>query len=265
MEWLPKDPAFKNVRIHTYGYDSDYLKGKDDCLNIHHIGKAFLGEISTSPHLAGSRTHIVAIGHSMGGLVIKKAYILAKQEAAHNTLASRIAAIYFLATPHRGADSAKTLKSLLRVVYDRAYVGDLERNSGAIQVINDEFRHVSKPLELWSFYETQTMNLFGSTIVDPESAVLGYSEEKQMPMNADHRSICKFETQFDANYIILRNALASTVTMITETIPGLELKENRNQIKDVRNGIVPLARHHGELCSLEGRSIERQQDTLDQW
>ncbi|KAI1110827.1 WD40-repeat-containing domain protein [Nemania sp. NC0429] len=233
-EWLPKDPAFKNVRIHSYGYDSDYLKGKEDCLNIHHIGKSFLGEMSTSPYLVSSSRHIVAIGHSMGGLVIKKAYILAVQDSAYKALASRFVAIYFLATPHRGADSAKLLKNILRVAYDRAYVADLGRNSGAIQVINDEFRHFSANLELWSFYETQNMKLFSSPIVDPESAILGYREEKQMPMNADHRSICKFETQFDANYIILRNALASTVSNISTAVLEPDPKEKLDQIREIR-------------------------------
>jgi hypothetical protein len=30
-------------------------------------------------------------------------------------------------------------------------------------------------------------------------------------MNADHRSICKFETLTDPNYVVIRNALASMV------------------------------------------------------
>ncbi|KAJ3493169.1 hypothetical protein NLG97_g4905 [Lecanicillium saksenae] len=212
QEWLPKDIAFDSVRVHTYGYSSDYRKGRGDCLNIHHFGKGLLAAISTSPYLANSDTHIVAIGHSLGGLVIKKAYMLAKYDAIHAPLADRFAAIYFLATPHRGADSAKLLKNILRVAYDRPYVGDLKPSSSAIQVINDEFRHVSTDLGLWSFYETQHMKMFGSLIVEPESALLGYREENQIPMAADHRSICKFDTPSDPNYTLLRNALASTVS-----------------------------------------------------
>ncbi|KAJ5818486.1 hypothetical protein N7474_004077 [Penicillium riverlandense] len=233
-EWLSKDPAFKNVRIHSYGYDSYYLKGKEDCLNVHHIGKSFLGAISTSPCIINSRTYIVVIGHSMGGLVMKKACILAKQDAVHKALAGRFAAFYFLATPHRGADSAKTLKNLLKVAYDRAYVDDLEPNSGAVQVINDEFRHFSAGIELWSFYETQSMKLFSSLIVDPESAVLGYREENQIPMTADHRSICKFDTPEDSNYALLRNALASTVSKIATAIPEQKLNQKRERIKSLK-------------------------------
>lgn len=219
QEWLPKDPAFKNVRIHSFGYDSDWVKGKDNCLNIHHFGKSLLGEISTSPYLSESNTPIVLIGHSMGGLVIKKAYMLARQGTGYETLTERFHTIYFLATPHRGSDSAKLLNNILHIAYSsRAYVADLERGSEAIQSINDEFRNYSTDIGLWSFYETQKLKigLLSTLIVDPDSATLGYREEKQMPMNADHRSICKFETPTDPNYIFLRNALASTVQSISK-------------------------------------------------
>jgi PGAP1-like protein len=213
-EWLPKDPVFSNVRVNSFGYNSDWVKGKDNCLDIHHFGKSFLGEMSTSPYLGDADTPIVLIGHSMGGLVIKKAYMLAKQDVMYETLAKRFHTIFFLATPHKGSDWAKLLSGILQIAYSsRAYPADLERSSGAIRSINDEFRNCSANLALWSFYETQKLNmgLFSAIIVDPDSATLGYPEEKQMPMNADHRSICKFEAPTDPNYVTLRNALASTV------------------------------------------------------
>ena len=217
--WLPKDPAFENVRVHSFGYNSYWIKGKDNCLNIHHFGKSLLGEMSTSPYLGDADTPIVLIGHSMGGLVIKKAYMLARQDAAYKTLTTRFHIIYFLATPHRGSGSAKLLNNMLQIAYSsRAYVADLERGSGAIQSINDEFRKYSADIDLWSFYETQkySWGVFSTLIFDPESATLGYREEKQMPMNVDHRSICKFETSTDQNYVTLRNALVSTVNSISK-------------------------------------------------
>lgn len=201
--------------MHSFGYDSDWVKGKDNCLNIHHFGKSLLGEMNTSPYLADIDLPIVLIGHSLGGLVIKKAYMLARQDAVYESLAKRFYAIHFLATPHRGSDSAKLLSDIMHVVYSsRAYVADLKRSSWAIQTINDEFRNYSADIDLWSFYETQKLTIggvFSKLIVDPDSAVLGYRDEKQMPMNADHRSICKFDSIADPNYKIVRNALASTV------------------------------------------------------
>ena len=218
QDWLPKDPAFSTVRVHSFGYDSDWVRGKDNCLNIHQFGKLLLGEMSVSPSLSQANTPIVLIGHSMGGLVIKKAYMLARQDAAYEALSERFHTLYFLATPHRGSDSAKLLNNILHFAYSsRAYVADLERGSGAVQSINDEFRNYSVDIDLWSFYETQKLKIgvISTLIVDPDSATLGYPGERQMPVNADHRSICKFDTPTDPNYVILRNALASTVQIIS--------------------------------------------------
>lgn len=58
--------------------------------------------------------------------------------------------------------------------------------------------------------------VFRKLIVDPESATLGYDLEEQIPMNADHRSICKLSTPKDRNYLSLRNALATTVNNISK-------------------------------------------------
>ena len=144
--------------------------------------------------------------------------MLARQGAAYESLTERIHTICFLATPHRGSNSAQLLNNILHIAFSsRAYVADLERGSGAVQSINDEFRNYSVDIGLWSFYETQKLKVgvISTLIVDPDSATLGYHEEKQMPMNADHRSICKFETPIDPNYVTLRNALASIVQDIS--------------------------------------------------
>ncbi|KAK4198284.1 hypothetical protein QBC40DRAFT_331593 [Triangularia verruculosa] len=218
-EWLPKDPAFQNVRVHSYGYNSDWTKGNSTCLNIHHIAKSFLAELAISPHLEGSQTNLVLIGHSMGGLVIKKAYMLARQDPLYQSLAARIRVFFFLGTPHRGSDSAKLLKNILQIAASAPdYVTDLVRGSEAIRTINDEFRHYSDGVELWSLYETQKLSVkgFSAMIVDPDSATLGYRGERQIPVNADHRSICKFNTPHDANYLTIRNSLACAIRGITD-------------------------------------------------
>ncbi|KAI9682126.1 MAG: hypothetical protein M1817_000180 [Caeruleum heppii] len=264
QQWLPTDPAFENVRVHSFGYDSDWLKGGQNCLDIHHFGKSLLGELATSPHLNTVDTPIVFLGHSMGGLVIKKAYLQARQDATYDLLTKRIHSIYFLATPHRGSDSAKVLHNILQFAFSsRLYVTDLKRGSIAIQSINDEFRNYSLDINLWSFYETQSlkMGVFSTRIVDPDSAVLGYRGEKQIPMHADHRSICKFETLTDPNYILLRNALASTVSAISE----LRLKSNEtlrhSQLKDLAKYLRVSEKPEDDLTAVEDA---RMSDTC-QW
>jgi len=113
----------------------------------------------------------------MGGLVAKRAYILAKlpgQQAAYSSIANRVQAMLFLATPHRGADDASLLSKLLSLsLNSKPFVGDLERNSHATQNINDEFPHLCQNLQLFSFYETLPTKYVGSIIVDKDLATLG--------------------------------------------------------------------------------------------
>lgn len=213
-EWFSDDPLFSGVRVFSYGYSSNWSKDKDNCLSIHHLGKGLLGSISTAPEIKNSSTPIILLGHSMGGLVLKKAYVLACQDSELRPLARRCRAIYFLATPHRGSDLAKVLKNILRVVsISRGYVNDIMKSSMTLQSLNDEFRQSSSELELWSFYETQKMRSNGVSVlvVDPESATLGFQGEKQIPLNADHNNICKFSSPADSNYNLVRNALVTTV------------------------------------------------------
>jgi hypothetical protein len=111
-------------------------------------------------------------------IVAKQAYILAKQDQNTQSLVHRFHSIFFLATPHRGADSAQLLNNMIRASAlhsSKAYIKDIIPNSVALQVINDAFRHTYQSLQLWSFYEgVQTYLGFGHVfIVEKDSAVLG--------------------------------------------------------------------------------------------
>ncbi len=147
----------------------------------------------------------------MGGLAIKKAYILAQQFQEFESSAERARAIFFLATPHRGTDLAALLSRILHVAHGaRPFVQDLHRNSLATQSINDEFSHNCQKLQLFSFYETLPINyIIGKgLVVDKHLAVLGYGNERTAYMHANHRDICKYADKKDPNYQTVRNALA---------------------------------------------------------
>lgn len=131
-------------------------------------------------------------------------------------LLPRFRTMIFLATPHRGSKSADTLNIVLQYsisLGSREYIRDLGRNTGAIQNINEDFRHVASDLQLFSFYETieTTTKLgFGDVmIVEKDSAVLGYPNEQSQPMYTNHRDICKFDRKSDPSYRTIRNVLAS--------------------------------------------------------
>lgn len=106
---------------------------------------------------------IFFVVHSMGGLVVKKAYTMGKHDAQYSGLVSRIKAILFLATPHRGSRYAKILNNILSTTplatSSKAYVAGLDKQSDAIQDINEAFRQHCDGLSLCSFYETLRTNL----------------------------------------------------------------------------------------------------------
>lgn len=147
----------------------------------------------------------------------EKAYILAREDPSAKELANRIHTIYFLATPHRGSDLTKTLMNIIKVSFgQKAFVGELDRNSASIDSINDSFRHFAEDLQLWSFYETvpSSLVLTSALIVDKASATLGYAKERTSLLNADHRGVCKFDLPSDSNYKTLRNAFVTTIDAI---------------------------------------------------
>lgn len=153
----------------------------------------------------------------MGGLLIKRAYILAKQKKEFQPIADRTHAIFFLATPHRGADLAQLLSKILSLSSGpRPFVEDLHRNSLTTQSINDEFPQYCQDLQLFSFYETLPTRLaFNKTlVVDKDLATLGYANERTAYLNATHRDVCKYEAPTDSNYLTVRNALASSISAL---------------------------------------------------
>ncbi|KAI1424639.1 WD40-repeat-containing domain protein [Xylaria sp. FL1777] len=214
-EWLPQDPDFNGVRIHSFGYNANWATWLKSPLDVHAFGQSLVEELLSDPKVKAQDTPIVLIGHSMGGLVIKKACILSKTNPNFAQVANRLHSFYFLGTPHRGANLAVTLNNLLRISGSgrRPFVSGLEPKSEVIRTLGDEFRLHYSGIHLHTFYETQPTPPVGM-IVDIGSATLGYAEERPQLMNANHRGLVKFESIHDSNFRSLRNRLASTVQQI---------------------------------------------------
>ncbi|KAH7370025.1 hypothetical protein BKA65DRAFT_487549 [Rhexocercosporidium sp. MPI-PUGE-AT-0058] len=258
-EWLPADPEFRHVRIHSFGYNSDWLDTRENLLTIHDFGQSLIEEIYNTLGRGATNTPIVFIGHSMGGLVIKKACILSRENPVYNNVGARIHSIYFLATPHRGSDLAQTLNKILKAMPSgpKPFVGSLARGSEAITVISDQFRHVSIGISIHSFIESIPTNWgFGSgLIVDKHSASLGYPDERIQTLNADHRGICKFESPNDSNFRTLRNALAATVEDIERRVPRTRQQLYRQEMQSVSRSLNVSSGPIDDLTELEDSRI----------
>ncbi|OBT39306.1 hypothetical protein VE00_10073 [Pseudogymnoascus sp. WSF 3629] len=236
-EWLPNDEDMEDVRIHSFGYDSNW--GKKSNLGIHDFANALLSSILHCPSIPqDTKAPIVFVGHSMGGLVIKRAYLLARAKNEFATLVSRIQGILFLATPHRGADCAQLLSKVLNLVGGkRGYVNDLNRDSTALHSINDEFPDCCQDLILYSFYETiaTSFAVTKSVIVGRDLATMGYTNEHRALIHANHRGICKYDSQTDPSYLTVRNALASVFAILRDRFASSkeEFDTERRQLDDL--------------------------------
>ena len=65
QEWLPQDPAFQDVRIHSFGYNSDWAD--DSILNLHDFAKALLGSVQDCP-LIPRNTNVCIRRFNLGSL-----------------------------------------------------------------------------------------------------------------------------------------------------------------------------------------------------
>ncbi|KLU88594.1 hypothetical protein MAPG_07579 [Magnaporthiopsis poae ATCC 64411] len=214
--WLPEDPDFQHARIHTFGYRADWVERQQSSWSILTFARTLVGSIKDHPDIRRDNTRIILVGHSLGGCVCKKAYILARYDPTCQALARRVHSIFFLGTPHRGSNLAIALENMMTVAWGKKpFVSDLVPNSTALSEMNEVFRHFAPDLRLCSFYETLPVRtkLTNRIVVEKESATLGYPGEQILGMDADHRHVCKFETPSDPNYKILRNALVTSIDM----------------------------------------------------
>ncbi|KAL8688517.1 MAG: hypothetical protein Q9218_005593 [Villophora microphyllina] len=230
-EWLPLEKGISQARILSFGYNAHFASsGRENILNITDFAKDLLfgmrfGLGSDSQELEIGKVPTVFVAHSMGGLVVKKAYILAQHDAHYEEIMGSTRAILFLSTPHRGTNLAELLNRILSVsVFNHStkhYIAELKQNSPALQDINEQFRNLAPHLEIFSFFETQqtAVGPRKMMVLEKDSSILGYPYEVSKPLDADHHNVCKFTDQQDPNYISVRNAIRSVV-------PKTKLVEN---------------------------------------
>jgi len=62
-------------------------------------------------------------------------------------------------------------------------------------------------------------------IVEKESGILGYPQETSVPLDADHHTICKFESRNDPNYIKVKNILKHWASQLQPSRPVVLLRK----------------------------------------
>ncbi|KAL2281735.1 hypothetical protein FJTKL_11413 [Diaporthe vaccinii] len=238
LTFLPLEQDLCLARILTFGYNASFQKAGNVSLSLLDFAKDLLfdlryGKDADMDELDMGKVPIIFVVHSMGGLVVKEAYIQGQNDPEYESIIKAITAITFLATPHRGTALAQTLNRILDSVMlnSKQYVAELARNSLTLQKLNEQFRHIAPRLDIVSFYETMPTRIKSARVMvlEKESSVLGYPGEVSKALSADHHGICKYEGPQDPNYITIRNVLKSLVGKILakDNAKQPELSERR--------------------------------------
>ena len=163
-DFLPSELPF--ARIMTFGYDSTVLLSKS-VAEIEDKALELLNQLSLERTTADSNGRpIVFIGHSLGGILVKKAIILAHErsdEPEYQDVLDNTKGIAFLGTPHRGSDSAwwgavvaNIMKGLsIGTSTNSRLVSNLKKDSSSLGSISSQFVHRTKGIRIYTFYETK--------------------------------------------------------------------------------------------------------------
>lgn len=244
--WLPYELDVGKARISSFGYNASYRAGtSSNILNISDFAKELLydmrfGRDKNGEDLGMGKVPIIFVVHSMGGLVVKKAYLLGQNDEEYQDIVCSISAIIFLATPHRGTNLAEVLNRVLTVSLQspKNFIMDLNKSSPALEELNEQFRHVALKMSIVSFYETlpTTIGPLKLMVLEKDSSILGYPKEVSKALNANHHDVCKFSSPDDSNYVSVRNALKTLVRRFQRK--GVEVVSN--QISEEARSIEKL-------------------------
>lgn len=153
------------VRVLTFSYNAEvFTKSKSD---LEDIGSRLLAELE---HKRGRGKPIIFICHSLGGIVFKKALIMAhEQDKRYGDVVKSTKGVVFLGVPHAGSTLAfwNTLLPLFRIVsvgtvpMKDELLGGLQNNSQEFTDITTSFRSRCADLSIKTFYETRKTAVLG--------------------------------------------------------------------------------------------------------
>ncbi|KAM7184417.1 hypothetical protein V8F20_012240 [Naviculisporaceae sp. PSN 640] len=224
--FLPLENELSQTRIFTFGYNADVKSGIRTTSSILTFAKDLLYDLNyalvdETKGLRIGQVPLVFVAHSMGGLVVKEAYIQGQHDPDYVHIIKSVLAILFLSTPHRGTNLAETLSRILQVSpisTPKPYIHELVQNSLTIQRINEQFRHLAPKLNIISFYETSpTAIVRGASrimVLEKDSSVLGYPGEVSKALDADHHTVCKYDSREDPKYLAVCNYLKAKISTI---------------------------------------------------
>jgi hypothetical protein len=198
------------ARILTWGYDVqiDKILSAASKASIFNHAETLLFDLAMLRRNEGEKTRpIIFIAHSLGGIVVKDALSLSRNEDTFfNEIFPATKGVMFLGTPHHGSNVAtlgKIAFELSRVFLRNPNVQilqALETNSETLERISRNFGQLLSTgrIKVHSFCEELDTN--GVRIVNAHSSAIGYFHETRGSLHANHRNMAKFTSVDDVKF-----------------------------------------------------------------
>jgi len=214
-DFLPKE--IPEARIFTYGYNSGVAFNKS-ASDISDFSRDLLERLLATRRRVLANRPVIFVCHSLGGIVLKKALIIAHERSRYESILKSVKGIIFMGTPHRGADIAYW-SGLLGKIANIPLLGslktdvlkDLEPKSRTLGDISSQFVERGRSFQIFSLYERVMMAGINSLVVDKDSAILHLPNEIPLPVEADHQDICRFYTASNQRFLALLSNLYELV------------------------------------------------------
>ncbi|KAK7688526.1 hypothetical protein QCA50_008064 [Cerrena zonata] len=259
----------KNIRIISWGYDSDVMKVFSSSSQDTIVGHAEtlltdIDSLRTDLEVKTLRP-IIFIGHSLGGIVIKQA--LTRAHVYHATGGKDQGQIYkcttgviFLGTPHRGSEKASLAQIFTNMVKltgkqpNNAILQALKRGSQILEEQRNNFASISANMRVVCAYEEYESGALGM-IVPKDSAVVDGREVEQIGIPADHKNVCKF---LDAQSVGYRRVLHQVRSCLPQsTMQVLQSSLSAESVSAVSQATEPNKSYQYRM-RIEVKSIEGQ-------
>ncbi|MCJ1255882.1 Kinesin light chain 3 [Lignoscripta atroalba] len=204
QDFLPLDVI--GARVFSFGYNADVAFGNTTA-HIDDISRDLLSSLVDKREDDNEqRRPIIFIAHSLGGIVVKRALFQARIETQYKSIGESTVGIVFLGTPHRGSEKATYGKILANIATTASrrptsqLLNALQVNSEFLMGLTSNFKFQLPNYQVVSFYELRPTKPFSTLVVEKCSALLEINGEDQIPVDANHSDMCKFEARSDEVY-----------------------------------------------------------------
>ncbi|KAK5167353.1 uncharacterized protein LTR77_007052 [Saxophila tyrrhenica] len=269
LTWLSTESLIESARITTYGY-SAYTSASDPdrLLDISGFAKDLLAKLRfghgrEDRSLDAGGVPIIFVSHSLGGLIAKKAYLLAVSDSTstYRQIAQATSAFVFFSTPHQALDEGSVVHDILLacVAGWRSYQTDtVKRHLPALNDTNEKFRDMASPLSIYSFYERPLTRYYSESepyVLPQDLAILDHPSETSIPLDSDHLSMTKYGSRTDPNYQSVRGALRFLVEKLNSRRRAAFPDNTASQMEEVSRLLRGFEAPQDDLQSFSDRRI----------